>query len=505
MNEKYDVFISYSRKDYVDENNNVIPGNIVSKVKDTLEKMKVKFWFDENGVYSGDEFAPMIARAIKNSEIFLFISSHNSNASDWTSNEIATAHAYKKKIIPFRVDDSVFNESVIIYIAKLDYIDYTKNQDKAIARLKESIESHLKQKAEQDRLAIEKKQKEEERLKRAQEKERELSRVRERLSNVTKELDSLRSQWQVSSTLYDELRAKEAALLGKPYQQNVLTLPELKGQANTPDNGKDRTESKESIFKRIAHWFTNPNGKERAPWVSAIVRIIIILGYIIAAFRLYRFFGYNVNLVNHGFGYIPLQGWGRFFLFSLTILVYCFSLQKALKWKRLPIYVLLLGLVLTILLLFTRALMTKHAIEIFCIILPFILAVLLIFGSRYHGKSFFEQTEPVRDNLHDKQFISSMAFECILLIILFIPAYLLKREKDFMDDYWYVPEEIVVAEDSTVVEEAPIDSIDAAADKIAEQVKEAKDAASEKVEAAIDATKEAAGDALQDAAEELKK
>ena len=35
---KYDVFISYSRKDYVDEQNNVIPGNEVSKIKEALTK-----------------------------------------------------------------------------------------------------------------------------------------------------------------------------------------------------------------------------------------------------------------------------------------------------------------------------------------------------------------------------------------------------------------------------------------------------------------------------------
>ena len=30
----YDVFISYSRKDYKDKNDNIIPDNIVSKIKE---------------------------------------------------------------------------------------------------------------------------------------------------------------------------------------------------------------------------------------------------------------------------------------------------------------------------------------------------------------------------------------------------------------------------------------------------------------------------------------
>ncbi len=32
MEYKYDVFISYSRKDYVDEQKNVIPDNVISKI-----------------------------------------------------------------------------------------------------------------------------------------------------------------------------------------------------------------------------------------------------------------------------------------------------------------------------------------------------------------------------------------------------------------------------------------------------------------------------------------
>jgi hypothetical protein len=90
---EYDVFISYARKDYVDENNKVIPGNIVSKIKHLFDANDITYWFDENGVFSGDAFASVIAQSIRSSKIFLFISSENSNASIWTSNEIATAHA----------------------------------------------------------------------------------------------------------------------------------------------------------------------------------------------------------------------------------------------------------------------------------------------------------------------------------------------------------------------------------------------------------------------------
>ena len=182
---KNDVFISYSRKDYVDEaTKQVIPGNIVSQIKEMLDANGISYWFDEEGIYSGDAFAPLIAKNIKSAKIFLFISSENSNASEWTSNEIATAHAYKKKIIPFRYDDSIYNDSVIIYIAKLDYIEYKSNPSKALSRLLSSIQVYLKSEKEREE---KEKESEERRLneeKSKQEKADKLQQIREQIENL---------------------------------------------------------------------------------------------------------------------------------------------------------------------------------------------------------------------------------------------------------------------------------------------------------------------------------
>ena len=35
---KYDVFISYSRKDYVDINENIIKGNVISRIKELFKE-----------------------------------------------------------------------------------------------------------------------------------------------------------------------------------------------------------------------------------------------------------------------------------------------------------------------------------------------------------------------------------------------------------------------------------------------------------------------------------
>lgn len=158
---KYDVFISYSRKDYVDANKQVIPGNIVSQIKTLFDKNGISYWFDEEGIYSGDAFARVIARNIKASKMLLFISTANSNQSQWTSDEIAVAREYGKKIIPFRYDQSHYNEDVIIYIARLDYIDYLANPKVALNRLLSSVKEFLQTESQKE---IEKKRAEEQRI-----------------------------------------------------------------------------------------------------------------------------------------------------------------------------------------------------------------------------------------------------------------------------------------------------------------------------------------------------
>jgi hypothetical protein len=102
----HSVFISYARKDYVDEHNRIIPNNIVSRVQNALRDAGISYWIDEEGLQAGDTFPVKIAQQIEQCQVFLFISTENSNQSPWVVNEIATAHHYHKPIIPFRYDTS---------------------------------------------------------------------------------------------------------------------------------------------------------------------------------------------------------------------------------------------------------------------------------------------------------------------------------------------------------------------------------------------------------------
>lgn len=123
----YDVFISYSRKD----------SEIVNKITELLSGKGLRLWIDRDGIESGDAFKAVIVRAIKNASVFLFFSSINSNESPWTIKEVNTAVHLKKPIIPIRLDDSDYNDSILFDIGGLDFVDFSDDygRDAALARL----------------------------------------------------------------------------------------------------------------------------------------------------------------------------------------------------------------------------------------------------------------------------------------------------------------------------------------------------------------------------------
>ena len=113
-----DIFISYSRRD----------SNVVGEFVWRFEQEGFKVWIDKEGIYSGDEFAEVLATAIEESTVVVYFSSADSNASRWVAGEIGIANMYDKHIIPVRLDHSPYNKKSIIHLVNRDYIDYTEPQ-----------------------------------------------------------------------------------------------------------------------------------------------------------------------------------------------------------------------------------------------------------------------------------------------------------------------------------------------------------------------------------------
>lgn len=99
MEYKYDVFISYSRKDT----------SVANQICNALDIAGITYFIDRQGIGGGMEFPEILANAILGSRLFLFLASNNSYESKFTNSEITFAFNEKAKesIIPYIIDGSV--------------------------------------------------------------------------------------------------------------------------------------------------------------------------------------------------------------------------------------------------------------------------------------------------------------------------------------------------------------------------------------------------------------
>ena len=114
---KYDLFISYSRKDF----------NEVSSILETIKTAipNLSYWFDIDGIESGDEFEDKIISAIDNSSSVLFALSENSIQSQWTKDEVMYAKNTDKKVIPILLKGAQMKGWFLFKFGRIDCIDST--------------------------------------------------------------------------------------------------------------------------------------------------------------------------------------------------------------------------------------------------------------------------------------------------------------------------------------------------------------------------------------------
>lgn len=118
-NNKYDVFISYSRKDY----------ETVEKFCFLLQHHNISYWLDKEKI-DAELFKVKIVKGIESSRVFIFFSSENSNRSEWTEKEIAFADKKKKTIIPVKLDNSPFSSNVQFDLVNRNSYNFTYEDKK---------------------------------------------------------------------------------------------------------------------------------------------------------------------------------------------------------------------------------------------------------------------------------------------------------------------------------------------------------------------------------------
>lgn len=114
---KYDLFISYSRKDFEEVS------ALIEKIKAALPG--ISYWFDIDGIESGDEFEDKIISAIDSSSYVLFALSENSIDSQWTKDEVMYARNTDKKVIPVLLKGAQMKGWFLFKFGRVDCIDST--------------------------------------------------------------------------------------------------------------------------------------------------------------------------------------------------------------------------------------------------------------------------------------------------------------------------------------------------------------------------------------------
>ena len=136
---KYDVFISYSRKDFAE----------VSALIETVRKKipGLSVWFDITGIESGDVFEDKIISAIDNSSFILFALSDNSLGSQWTRDEVVYARNTGKKVIPILLKGAQLKGWFLFKFGRVDCIDSTSalQMEKLIQNLSDWTDRNLVQ------------------------------------------------------------------------------------------------------------------------------------------------------------------------------------------------------------------------------------------------------------------------------------------------------------------------------------------------------------------------
>lgn len=134
---KYDVFISYSRADYLDDSNTIIAGSAIDLIVNAFNENNIKYWIDIDGENASNQYMAKIANAISNSDKILYVSSQKTNQveSYWPIKEILYASEKHKTIIPIKIDKSDFHKDIVLPLAGLDIIEYYKNPEQSIDKL----------------------------------------------------------------------------------------------------------------------------------------------------------------------------------------------------------------------------------------------------------------------------------------------------------------------------------------------------------------------------------
>ncbi len=119
MDNEYDIFISYSRRDL----------ELVSTIKSEIEKVtNARCWMDLEGIEAGTpRFTKAIVDSIKNCRIFLFMCTEQSQNSKFALRELNYASNHREHVVIVRIDDRPLNDEFEFLYDLTDSIEWNNH------------------------------------------------------------------------------------------------------------------------------------------------------------------------------------------------------------------------------------------------------------------------------------------------------------------------------------------------------------------------------------------
>ncbi len=112
---KYDLFISYSRKD------SAFAEKVCAVLDEYKRHYKFEYFFDREEIKSKHDYLERISEAISESRVMLFLASKNSTASEFCLKELLFADEEHVQIHQYRLDDTAYPKSIRLLLGNHHY------------------------------------------------------------------------------------------------------------------------------------------------------------------------------------------------------------------------------------------------------------------------------------------------------------------------------------------------------------------------------------------------
>ena len=127
------AFLSYARQD----------GDFVERLVHDLRQAGVQIWRDVEQIKPGDHWLNVIAKALTETKVLLYVASRHSRESPWMDRELSAVMDRSGIVIPLVIDDTGV-DSLPRFLAQRQWIDFREGYEPALERLLDLVPEEIR-------------------------------------------------------------------------------------------------------------------------------------------------------------------------------------------------------------------------------------------------------------------------------------------------------------------------------------------------------------------------